>query len=106
MRAMMSLVPPGGSGTTSVIGRLGNCWADTGKGVPRSAASASAATMMRDMMFSSRRLLFRGCARRLDHHRPALLVAVDMGAVFFRRPRHRFRAVVGQALLHVGRRER
>ena len=30
MRAMMSLVPPGGSGTTSVIGRVGYCCAEAG----------------------------------------------------------------------------
>src|SRR5687768_11715337 len=80
MRAEVSLMPPGGHGTTRRIGRVGNACPELveaawGAAAPTSVAGGSAnmiPTAMAAAADNRMRLLrlFRARARRLDHFRP------------------------------------
>src|SRR5262249_31491929 len=87
-RAMMSLVPPGGSGITSVIGRVGQVCAAVGEANPISGSTL--ATIL--PMIMARVPSFRLDAGRLHQLRPHRHFAVDDGGVFLRRRRLRLGA--------------
>src|SRR5437763_1460407 len=95
IRAMVSLPPPDGNGTIMVMVRLGKSWAAAG---PWTSA----------IRIASARPILRIASLHLqielaDQRAPAAVLALDVGAVFFRRRRQRIAAVGGNAGAHVGR---
>src|SRR5438105_1198922 len=105
-RAIMSLVPPGGSGITSVIGLVGYCWACAGAATPATviASADSKRPCERDVRIRVTSLWLK--ADLVHEPRPLRMLLLDQDGVFLRRARHRLGAVGRKTLTHLIRSKR